>query len=133
MDFIDRLIDKINSLGNLKELQKGYLSVGDSFVIYPLPGSRSETEFYDGVKDVTMNYEIAMKSQDGNLIEQTLWQVSDYLDSIQTITSSNQSFDFNSLTITSKPFINQIDEQGWLVFIIDFQVNLTTYTNKEEQ
>ncbi|EGP5129915.1 capsid protein, partial [Enterococcus faecium] len=62
---------------------------------------------------------------------QVLWLISDYLEQIEDIHSLNESFEFSRLTITSKPFINEADEQGWFVFLLDFQVKLTTF--KEEQ
>lgn len=83
------------------------------------------------MKDEQLNYEIAMKSQDGSKIEQTLWLISDSLERTSEITSFDGSFEFSRLTITSKPFINKADEQGWFVFLLDFQVKLTTF--KEEQ
>lgn len=132
MDFIDRVKDKINTISDLPiPLRKGYLSGNESLVVYPLPGGQVLKEYYDGIKDEQLNYEIAMKSQDGSKIEQTLWLISDSLERTSEITSSDGSFEFNSLTITSKPFINEADEQGWFVFLLDFQVKLTTF--KEEQ
>ncbi|OTO00566.1 hypothetical protein A5804_002078 [Enterococcus faecium] len=132
MDFIDRVKDKINSISELPiPLRKGYLSGNESLVVYPLPGGQVLKEYYDGIKDEQLNYEIAMKSKDGSKIEQVLWLISDYLEQIEDIHSLNESFEFSRLTITSKPFINEADEQGWFVFLLDFQVKLTTF--KEEQ
>lgn len=128
MDFTDRIRDSINSIDELPiKIRKGYLSTDESLVIYPLPGSQVLTEYYDGIKDQQLNYEIAMKSQDGDKIERVLWIISDYLEQLEEITSLNKSFEFNSLAITSKPFINDADEQGWFVFLLDFQVKLTTF------
>ncbi len=132
MDFIDRIKDKINNIPDIPiKIKKGYLSAVESLVIYPLPGGQVLTEYYNGVKDEQLNYEIAMKSQDGSKIEQTLWLISDSLERTSEITSFDGSFEFSRLTITSKPFINKADEQGWFVFLLDFQVKLTTF--KEEQ
>ncbi len=41
-------------------------------------------------------------------------------------------FEFNNLTITSKPFINDADEQGWFVFLLDFQTKLTTFEGENK-
>lgn len=132
MDFIDRIKDLINSIDGLPlKIRKGYFSVEESLVIYPLPGGQVVTEFYDGVKDQQLNYEIAMKSKDGDKIEQVLWLISDYLEQLEAITSSNKSFEFNNLIISSKPFINDADEQGWFVFLLDFQVKLTTFKGEK--
>ncbi len=128
MDFIDRIKDKINSIPELPlKMKKGYLSPEESLVIYPLPGGQNLAEYYDGIKDVQLNFEIAMKSKDGSKIEQTLWLISDMLERVEVVTSSNKSFEFDDLTITSKPFINDADEQCWFVFLLDFQTKLTTF------
>lgn len=127
VDFIDRLKDSINSIPDLPiKLQKGYLS-DDSLVIYPLPGSSVITEYYDNVKDQQLNYEIAMKSKDGNLIEKTLWTISDYVEQLEEVKSKDELFDFDSISIANKPFISNADEQGWFVFLFDVQAKLTTY------
>lgn len=133
MDFIDRIKDKINSIPELPlKIKKGYLSVSESLVIYPLPGGRVDREYYDGIKDVQLNYEIAMKSKDGSKIEQTLWLISDMLERVEAVASSDDTFEFNNLTITSKPFINDADERGWFVFLLDFQTNLTTFEGENK-
>lgn len=132
MDFLDCLNEKINQTSNLPlNIRKGYLSAMESLVIYPLPGGKIETEYYDGIKDEILNYEIAMKSKDGNKIEQTLWLLSDILEDVEELTSQNKSFEFNKLTITNRPYISEADEQGWFVFLLDIQAKLTTF--KEEK
>lgn len=132
MDFLDCLNEKINQTSNLPlNIRKGYLSAMESLVIYPLPGGKIETEYYDGIKDEILNYEIAMKSKDGNKIEQTLWLLSDILEDIEELTSQNKSFEFNKLTITNRPYISEANEQGWFVFLLDIQAKLTTF--KEEK
>lgn len=133
MDFIDRIKDKINSILELPlKMKKGYLSADESLVIYPLPGGQNLVEYYDGIKDVQLNFEIAMKSKDGFKVEQTLWLISDMLEHVEDVTSSNKSFEFDDLTITSKPFINDADEQGWFVFLLDFQTKLTTFEGENK-
>ncbi|MDT1995687.1 minor capsid protein [Carnobacterium divergens] len=126
MDFIERIKDSVNSIDNLPiQLRIGYLGTDESLVIYPLPGSATTKEYMDGAKDVDMNYEIAMKSKDGDKLQQVLWLISEHLDKVKSVISQDDSFTFNKLTITSKPFINQYDEQGWLVFLLDFTANIT--------
>lgn len=127
MDFIDRLKDSINSIPDLhSKMNKGYLA-GESLVIYPISGGNVLTEYYDGVKDQQLNYEIAMQSKDGDLIEKTLWIISDYVEQLEEVKSKDASFDFDSISIANKPFVNNADEQGWFVFFLDVQAKLTTY------
>lgn len=132
MDFTDRIKDSINSIEGLPiKIRKGYLSNKESLVLYSLPGGQVVEEYYDGVKDQQLNFEIAMKSKEGDKIERALWLISDFLEELEDVKSNNESFEFNNLTITSKPFINDADEQGYFVFLLDFQVKLTTF--KEEK
>lgn len=126
MDFIERIKDSVNSIDELPvKIRSGYLGTSESLVIYSLPGSTATKEYMDGAKDVDMNYEIAMKSKDGDKLQQVLWLISEHLDKVKSVISQDDSFTFNKLTITSKPFINQYDEQGWLVFLLDFTANIT--------
>ncbi|MDW5522147.1 minor capsid protein [Carnobacterium maltaromaticum] len=126
MDFIERIKDSVNSIDELPiKLRSGYLGVSESLVIYSSAGSTAIKEYMDGAKDVNMNYEIAMKSKDGDKLQQVLWLISEHLDKVKSVISQDDSFTFNKLTITSKPFINQYDEQGWLVFLLDFTANIT--------
>lgn len=126
MDFIERIKDSVNSIDNLPiQLRIGYLGTDESLVIYPLPGSATTKEYMDGAKDVDMNYEIAMKSKDGDKLQRVLWLISEHLDKVKSVISQDDSFTFNKLTITSKPFINEYNEQGWLVFLLDFTANIT--------
>ncbi|PLS36793.1 capsid protein [Carnobacterium maltaromaticum] len=126
MDFIERIKDSVNSIDELPiKLRSGYLGVSESLVIYSSAGSTAIKEYMDGAKDVNMNYEIAMKSKDGDKLQQVLWLISEHLDKLKSVISQDDSFTFNKLTITSNPFINQYDEQGWLVFLLDFTANIT--------
>ena len=126
MDFIERIKDSVNSIDELPiKLRSGFLGVSESLVIYSSAGSTAIKEYMDGAKDVNMNYEIAMKSKDGDKLQQVLWLISEHLDKVKSVISQDDSFTFNKLTITSKPFINEYNEQGWLVFLLDFTANIT--------
>lgn len=131
MDFLDRLQDKVNSLPGISvPLMQGYLDSDESFVVYPLPGGRTVTEYMDGTKDRILNFEFAMKSKRQSVINPTLWMVQNVLDELEELESEDGSFEFEELTITNTPFINQINEQGWFVFLLDVQANITVF--KEE-
>lgn len=106
-------------------LTMGYLGTGESLVIFPLPGSRIAKTFMNGDTDQALNFEIAMKSKTQSKIHATLWELNNNLEQISDITSNDNSFEFDEITITNKPFINQIDEQGWFVFLLDIQAKIT--------
>ena len=128
MDFVERLTDRINAIPNLPTTcRMGYLGAEESLVIYPMPGSRVVTEFMDGVTEQQLNFEIAMKSKMQSKVHATLWLIQTELEKLKTLESQNGSFEFEELLITNKPFINQIDEQGWFVFLLDIQAKITVF------
>ncbi len=119
MDFLERLTDRVNLIPNLpKNCEMGYLDVGESFVVYPLPGSRVIREYMDGVKEQQLNFEFAMRSQSQATINQTLWLVQNELENLNDIASGNESFEFIDLIITNKPYINQADDRGFFCVFI---------------
>lgn len=131
MDFIERLQDKINAMPGLPtQCNLGYLGATESFVLYSLPGSRVIAEYMDGTSDQQLNFEFAMKSQSQSKVHATLWTVQTELEKLKELHSANGSFEFDELVITNKPFINQLDEQGWFVFLLDVQAKITVF--KEE-
>lgn len=126
MDFMERLTERVNQIPTLPIACKmGYLGTDESFVVYPLPGSKVAQEYMDGTKDQQLNYEFAMKSKSQSKIHATLWLVQNELESLKDLESQDASFEFEELIITNKPFINQIDDQGWFVFLLDVQAKIT--------
>lgn len=135
MDFLERLKDNIDGATSKEPaITIGYLSPkSDSFCIYPIPGSRVIQKYYDGAKDQELNYEIAMK-QTGkgiNEINTILWLVSTHLEELSELTSLDGSFDFESVEITNKPFINSLDDNKTYIFMLDIQAKITTYPKGE--
>lgn len=133
MDFIERLNDKINAIPAMPiQSRLGYLDTVESLALYPLPGSTVLQEYMDGVSDQRLNYEIAMKSRSQQKITEVLWKVQKELSNLNSLASSDGSFEFKDITITNMPYINQLDDQGWFVFLLDLQANITVYENEEE-
>ncbi|WP_321389009.1 minor capsid protein [uncultured Enterococcus sp.] len=128
MDFLERLVDEINSNNELAvECSIGYLEKSQSFVIYPMAGSRVINEFYDGIKDQALNYQFAFKSKDQQLTNEVLWKVHKIVESIETLESVDGSFKFDEIRIIDTPFINQFDETGYFVFLLTIQAKITTF------
>ena len=133
MDFIERLNQSVNTIPNLPlKCVLGYLPPkAEAFVLYPLAGGQVTQEFFDGTKDQELNFEFAMKSQDQQKISNALWLVQNYLEELSELNSSDGSFDFDSTSITNKPFINQLDEIGTYIFLVDIKAKITTYPKGE--
>jgi len=128
MDLVESLVSKINVAADLPIIcDIGYLRPEESLVAYPLPGSKIERAYYDGTKDQTLNYEFAMKSCDQKKIHDTLWNLQNYLEELDELESSDGSFSFDCIEITNKPFINQLDDKGNFIFLLDVLAKVTTF------
>ena len=124
MKFIDSLTERINSDLELPvRMIKSYLGTGESLVVYPLPGGKSIRKYMDRSEDISLNYEIAMKSKDPEMLGNVLWEISDYIEGIQDLNSDG--FYFGDIAITNKPYITDADEKGWFVFVLDFEAKIT--------
>lgn len=128
---MDRLTERVNQIPGIPTLERGYLKAGDSFVIYPLPGSQIVNEYMDGTTEQQLNYEIAMKSKVQGVIHSTLWVVANALEELNELESQDGSFEFQNIVITNKPFINNADDQGFFTFLLNIQANITVF--KEEK
>lgn len=132
MDFLESLKNSINKIEGLtSEIKIGYLAPNTSFCVYPIPGSRIVRQYYDGAKDQQLNYEIAMKSTEQKTINDALWLVSNHLEELSELSSLDGSFDFESIEITNKPFINALDDKKNYIFMLDIQAKITTYPKGE--
>lgn len=128
MDLIERLKDSVNTIDGLPvRCLLGYLKPEESFVVYPLPGSKVVRHYYDGIKDQTLNFEFAMKSKDQQKIHQTLWATQSFLEELEELSSKDGSFDFDGITVTNKPFITNLDDTGYYIFNLDVAIAVTSY------
>mgnify|MGYP001174086975 FL=1 len=64
-------------------------------------------------------------------MNETLWLVKNELENLNERESKDGSFEFKELIITNKPFINNADEQGWFVFLLDIQAKITVFKEDE--
>lgn len=134
MDLLERLAASINQLPNLPmKCTLGYLTVADSLSLYPLPGSRVLDEDYAGNQQWQMNYEVGTRTKNQQQANTTLWLVSQALDVLTAddLVSSNDSFEFESLTINGQPSISEQDTQGYSTYQLSFSVIVNTFTGAE--
>lgn len=126
MDFLHQLKNHINENLNLPfQMKIGYLDDQESLVVYTLPGSSVKRVYYDGTRELTLNIEIAIKSKQGQLAEESLWQIASLLEVLEDLPSANESFELEDIEVTSRPFMNEVHEQGRLVFLLNAKVNIT--------
>ncbi|WP_267887306.1 phage tail terminator protein [Floricoccus tropicus] len=109
----------------------GYLKPQESLVCYPLVGSKVIKAYYDDSKDREINLEFAMKSDDQKRIHETLWKLQNYLEELEELISDDSSFSFDGINITNTPFVNQIDDKGNYIFMLDIKAKITTYKKEK--
>ena len=123
-DFSEVLLDYIKSVQFQIPSKHGYLDEHEGLVIYPLPGGNVVDEDMAGTQIVNLPFEIAIKSKDQKLIDNTLWQINTALSKMDLeLPSKNGSYEFLGLKI-DKPYLNDLDEQGFYIYLLDVTANL---------
>ncbi len=123
-DFSEVLRDFINTLGLPLTCRLDYLSETEGLVLYPLPGGKVEKEYMNGKQDISLVYEVAIKTADHKKTSSILWVINYALaDFNLELPSSNHSYQFRSLEV-SQPFLNDRDEQGFYVYMLDVTAKL---------
>lgn len=123
MDLMDSLYDHIAA--EIPFLKLGYLGLEESLVMYPLPGSQTIVQFQDGTSDERLLYEIAYKSKSQQKIVDTMWQLTELLSHTDSLNGQGNTFEFISLQVTNLPFLNNLDQQGYYTYLLDFSVEAT--------
>ena len=127
MDFNDRLKEAINSQKMPLPTSIGLPGTAESASFYAMPGGQVTREYMDGEKDVALAYEYVIHSQDQEASNDQLWQVQNYLETLTDLDSKDGSYQFGTISITSKPAFSQAEEPGFFYWVVDFTANLTTF------
>lgn len=123
-DFSEVLLEHIKSVQTQIPSKHGYLDEREGLVIYPLPGGNVVEEDMAGTQIVDLPFEIAIKSKDQKLIDNTLWQINTALSKIGLeLPSKNNSYNYLGLEV-KKPYLNELDEQGFYTYLLDVTANL---------
>lgn len=123
-DFSEVLLEHIKSVQSQIPSKHGYLDEREGLVIYPLPGGNVVEEDMAGTQIVDLPFEIAIKSKDQKLIDNTLWQINTALSKIGLeLPSKNNSYNYLGLEV-KKPYLNELDEQGFYTYLLDVTANL---------
>lgn len=125
-DFSEVLRDFIDTLGLPLTCRLDYLSETESLVLYPLPGGKVEKEYMNGKQDISLVFEVAIKTTDHQKTSSILWAVNSALaDFNLELPSQNNSYQFRGLEV-SQPFLNDRDDQGFYVYMLDITARLET-------
>ena len=125
MDLVDVLCDNINANVTLPLVMKiGFLEEAESLQLLTLPASQEIESYFDGTKDVLMNYSINYKTADQQQAAEVLFNIISYLDTLEGIESRSDSFEFQELTVASMPFLSDQNEK-YFTYSADFQILIT--------
>lgn len=125
-DFSVVLRDYINSLSLSLPCKLDYLAEQASLVVYPLPGGKVEKAYMNGNQVVSLPFEVAVKSTDQQETSSILWVINSALANVGLeLPSQNNSYQFLSLEV-AQPFLNDRDDQGFYVYMLDLTARLET-------
>jgi len=88
----------------------------DDLVINALSGGIIDKEYMDGTREVSLPFEIAVKSKTNGVANDIIWLLNgDLSDFDLDLPSTDNSYTFLSLKV-DKPGINGKDEQGYFIY-----------------
>ena len=123
-DFSVVLRDFINNLNLPLKCRLDYLSEDEDLVLYPLPGGKLEKEYMDGKQDISLLFEVAIKSQDQAKTSAILWNINQVLSDFSLdLPSNNNSYQLRGLEV-AQPFLNDRNEQGFYIYMLDITAKL---------
>nr|DAJ37436.1 MAG TPA: Minor capsid protein [Caudoviricetes sp.] len=118
-DFSEVLRDFINTLNLSLTCRLDYLAEKEDLVLYPLPGGKILKEYMDGKQDISLIFEVAIKTLDHQRTSSILWTINHALANFDLeLPSKNNSYQFRGLEV-SQPFLNDRDDQGFYIYMLD--------------
>lgn len=118
-DFSEVLRDFINTLNLSLTCRLDYLAEKEDLVLYPLPGGKILKEYMNGKQDISLVFEVAIKTLDHQRTSSILWTINHALANFDLeLPSKNNSYQFRGLEV-SQPFLNDRDDQGFYIYMLD--------------
>lgn len=125
-NFQEVLLKHINSFDRLPlKARLDYFNEDeDDLVINAIPGGTIDKEFMDGTREVSLPFEIAVKSRTSKKASDIIWFLNGELSAFDIdLPSTDNSYTFLSLSV-EKPGINGRDEQGFFVYTLQLTAKL---------
>lgn len=123
-DFQIILCNYVNTLDLGLNARIDYFNEKDDLVINLISGGRVEQLFMDGSQEISLPYEIAVKSKDNQRANAIIWTIHSYLSQFGIqLPSQNNSYHFLEMEI-AKPSINGQDEQGFFIYTLTLTAKL---------
>lgn len=96
----------------------------DDLVVNSIPGGTIDKEYYDGTREVSLPFEIAVKSKSNQLASDIIWLINGNLSEFDLeLPSTDNSYTFMSLDV-GKPGINGQDEQNFFVYTLQLKAKI---------
>ena len=124
MDLSARLCDKINALPDLPyTCFVNYLSGNSGLSLVPVTGSTDIAFDWAGNARKKVNYLVAIRDKNKSaLLESTLWRITEMIENIHELPSSNNSYQFNNIQITGLPSLAFQDANNYSQYEMSFSV-----------
>ena len=128
LDFIWRLNDYVNTLDLFARSNVGLLEETESLSVMAMPGGE-EIVYFDGTRDKNLNIQINAKSKNQLNCIDALSKIARTLENLKEgdIQSHNDSFEFESIRVTSFVSIVGQDEQGYFIYQVSLAAKITIY------
>lgn len=123
-DFQTVLCNYVNTLNLGLKARIDYFNEKDDLVINLISGGKVDQLFMDGSQEISLPYEIAVKSKDNQRANAIIWTIHSYLSQFGIqLPSQNNSYQFLEMEI-AKPSINGQDEQGFFIYTLNITAKL---------
>lgn len=133
LDFLLKLNQYINwqrltgsALNKPLTSQIGLLGVDESMSITAMPGG-AQTVFMNGDREKAYQVQINVKSKRQDICMNALNVLSKKLENLMDLPSSNNSYEFQEIVITSFPSFLHQDEQGFFIWVLSISAELTIF------
>lgn len=120
------LLDHINAIPDLGlHARLDYFKDDvDDLVVNSIPGGTIDKEYYDGTREVSLPFEIAVKSKSNQMASDIIWLINGNLSEFDLeLPSTDNSYTFMSLDV-GKPGINGQDEQKFFVYTLQLTAKI---------
>lgn len=120
------LLDHINAIPDLGlHARLDYFKDDvDDLVLNSIPGGTIDKGYFDGTREVSLPFEIAVKSKSNQFASDIIWLINGDLSEFDIeLPSTDQSYNFMSLEV-GKPGINGQDEQKFFVYTLQLKAKI---------
>ena len=118
IDFQEVLCDFVNSLNLPLEARLDYFTEKDDLVINLISGGRVEQLFMDSTQEISLPFEIAVKSLENQKANAIMWTIHSALSEFNLqLPRVTGTYQFLSLDV-GKPAVNGRDEQDYFIYTL---------------